>query len=81
MKILCVNDNRLRSADGTIGHGIGLKKGEIYKYTHVINNSHGDDCYFVNGLGLRQCKRFKPIEDKWVDELLNRITEDYFLTV
>lgn len=76
MKVVCINDKALKSADGSIGSGSGLKKGEVYEYTHIEKSIFGDDCYFINGLGLKQCKRFKPIDNQWVDELLNKITED-----
>ena len=76
MKVVCINDKGMKSADGSIGSGKGLIKGNIYEYTHIEKSIWGDDCYFIKGLGLRQCKRFKAVDNSWVDELLEKITKE-----
>ena len=76
MKVVCINAKPIKNADGSTAWATGLKEGQIYNSLGKTKSHFGDWCYEIEGIGLKQCVRFKPAEDDWVEELLARISEE-----
>jgi hypothetical protein len=76
MKVVCINAKPIKSADGSTAWATGLKEGQIYNSLGKTKSRFGDWCYEIEGIGLKQCVRFKRAEDDWVEELLARISEE-----
>lgn len=76
MKVICINAKLIKSADGSTAWATGLKEGKIYNALGKTKSHFGDWCYEIEGLGLKQCVRFKPADYKWVEELLEMISEE-----
>lgn len=73
MEVICVNAKPISNKDGSISLGGGLIEGQIYEYIGVENGRNGELCYNIKGLGLKKCKRFKPVKNDWIDDILSRV--------
>ena len=72
MKVVCINAKPIKSADGSTAWATGLKEGKIYNSLGKTKSEFGDWCYEIEGLGLRQCVRFKPSDDDWVKYTMDK---------
>lgn len=73
MKVKCIIDERVPckpNVKSKYTSGEGLKKGNIYNVLsdEIFIGASGYKCYFIEGLGLKACFRFKKIEEKKVSQ-------------
>ena len=80
MKVVCINAGTISNSDGIPSMCTDLIEGKIYTAEFSSKNIYGSDCYFISEINaLRRCDRFKPIQDNWLENLLERITSESYI--
>lgn len=78
MRVICINAKIIRTPE-TTHLGAGLEEGKIYNALDKRINPDPNNsvlCYDIEGLGLRYHIRFKPVDDDWVDDLLESVVKE-----
>lgn len=77
MEVVCINSKPINDPDGIPAWCDDLVEGQVYTAEYVAKSSWGNACYFISEIkALRRVERFKPIDDNWIDELLEKLMSE-----